>query len=78
MRSNSARIDAGDRARERAFQLIECRSRLQRRGRIDQIGDRLGLHQIDPAVEKRAQREFAGLGEPRAARRWPRRRSRAG
>jgi hypothetical protein len=62
-----ARIDAGDRARERTFQLIECRSRLQRGDRIDQIRDRLGLHQVDPAVEKRAEREFAWLGRARSA-----------
>ena len=60
-----------DLARSRAsacLQLIERRARLQRRHRVDQIGDRFGLRQIDAAVQKRAQRELAGLGEPRAAR----------
>ena len=47
-------------------QLIERRARLQRRHRVDQIGDRFRLHQVDPAVQKRAQRELARLGEPRA------------
>ena len=50
------------------FELIERRARLQRRHGVDQIGDGFGLHQIDPAVEERAQRELARLGEPRAAR----------
>ena len=49
------------------LQLIERGAGLQRRDRIDQIGDRFGLRQIDPAVQKRAQRELAGLREPRAA-----------
>ena len=67
MRSNRRRIDAGNRARERAFELIECRARLQRSRGINQIGHRLGLHQIDPAVEKRPQREFARLSRARPA-----------
>ena len=68
-------VDLGDALGQRAFELIERRARLQRRDRVDEIGDRLGLHEIDPAVEKRAQRELAGLGEPRAQRRSPARRS---
>ena len=62
-----ARIDGGNRARERAFQLIECRPCLQRGGGINQIGHGLGLHQIDSAVEKRPQREFAWLSRARPA-----------
>ena len=70
------RVDLADRSRQRAVQLIERGARLQRRDRVDEIGDRFGLHQIDPAVEERAQRELARLGEPRAARNRRRRRSR--
>ena len=46
-------------------QLIERRARLQWRDRVDQIGDGLGLHEIDSAVEKCAKRELAGLRKPR-------------
>ena len=60
------RIDAANRRRQRALELIHRRARLKRRDRVDEIGDRLRLHEIDPAVEVRAQRELAGLGEPRA------------
>ena len=63
MRSNSAASIARDCARQRAVQLIERGARLQRRDRIDQIADRLRLHQVDPAVHERAQRELARLGE---------------
>ena len=48
------------------MELIERRARLERRHGVDEIGDRFGLHQIDAAVEKRAQRELARLREPRA------------
>ena len=75
IRSNSVASMRGDRARQRAVELIERRARLQRRHGVDQIVHRLRLHQIDPTVEKRAQRELAGLGQPRAARRSPRSRS---
>ena len=62
-------VDARDRAgRQRAVQLIERGPRLQRRHRIDEIGDRFGLRQIDAAVQIRAQRELAGLRQPRARR----------
>ena len=71
------RVDRPRSRGQRAFELIERRARLQRRHRVDQIGDRLGLHQIDPAVQKRAQRELAGLRQPRAARDRRARRSRA-
>ena len=61
-------IDLGDEMSERAVELIERRARLQGRHRVDQVGDRFRLHQIDPPVEKRAQRELARLGGTRAAR----------
>ena len=66
MRSNSSASMCGDARGQRAVELIERHARLQRRGRVDQIGHRLGLHQIALAVEERAQRELARLGEPRA------------
>jgi hypothetical protein len=37
-----------------------------RRDRIDEIGDRLGLDQIDPAVGIRAERELARCRKPGA------------
>ncbi|OLB60903.1 MAG: hypothetical protein AUI11_11970 [Acidobacteria bacterium 13_2_20CM_2_66_4] len=59
-------VEACDRGRQRPLELIEGGARLERRHRIDQIGDGFGLHQIDPAVEERAKRELAGLGKARA------------
>ena len=56
------------RSRQRAFELIERDARLQRRRGVNQIGDRFRLDQIPLAVEKRAQRELAGLGQPRPGR----------
>ena len=48
-------LDRRDRGRQRAFELIECRAGLQRRDRIDQIGDRFRLDQIAlPVKERRA------------------------
>ena len=61
-------VDRGDRRGERALELIHRRARLERRDGVDQIGDGLGLHEIEPAVEVRAQRELARLGQPRAGR----------
>ena len=60
-------IDAGDPARQGSVELIERCARLQRRHRIDEIGDGFGLDEIHPAVQKRAQRELAGLGKACAA-----------
>ncbi len=54
-------IRRGDLAGQRALQLIHRRLRLNQRHRIDEITDRFGLHEIEPAVEIRAQRELAGL-----------------
>ena len=68
MRSNSAASISAIDGRQRPLQLIERRARLKRRDGVDEIGDGFRLRQIDPAVEKRAQRELARLGEPRAAR----------
>ena len=48
--------------------MIERRARLQRRDGVDEIGDGLGLHEIDPAVEECAKRELARLRKPRAQR----------
>ena len=56
-------VDPGDSIGERAFELVKGRARLQRSDRVDEIGHRLGLHEIDPPVQERAQREFARLGE---------------
>ena len=57
-----------DVARERAGQ----RARRRARGRfgvgVDQVGDRLGLRQVELAVEERAQRELAGLRQSQARR----------
>ena len=60
------RVDLARSPRQRAFELIERGARLQRRHRVDQIGDGFRLDQIELAVEERAQRELAGLGKPRA------------
>ena len=38
--------------RQRAFELIEGRARLQRRHGVDKIAHRFRLHEIDAAVEK--------------------------
>ena len=75
IRSNSAASIAAIARGQRALELIERRARLQRRDRLDQIGHGFRLHEIELAVEKRAQRELAGLGEPRARGRSPRRRT---
>ena len=45
--------------------MIESLPRLRGRHRVDQIGDRLRLHEIHAPVKKRAQRKFPGCGEPR-------------
>ena len=60
------RIDHRYRARQRSLELIVRGARLQRRRSVDQIADRFGLNEIDPAVQKRAKCELARLGEPRA------------
>ena len=61
-------VDAANAPRQRALELIHRGARLQRRHRVHQIGNGLGLHEIDAAVEVGAQRELARLGQPRACR----------
>src|SRR6185312_2404595 len=58
-----------NRAGQRPVELIERRAGLQRRGRVDEVGHRLRLHQIDPTVEEGAQRELPRLGDACARRR---------
>ena len=50
----------------RAFGILHRKAPLRLGLGIDQIGQRLGLDQIDLAVEKGAAREFAGFGMPDA------------
>ena len=61
-------VDLRDAVGQRPFQLIERGARLQGSDGVDQIGDRLGLHEIDAAVQKCAKRELARLGKPRPQR----------
>ena len=58
-------VHARDFGRERPLQLVVGRASLERRHRVDEIAHRFGLHQIDPAVQKRAQRELAGFCQTR-------------
>ncbi len=68
-------LERGDAARNRAARLLRGDARLVERGGFDQVAHGFGLRQVDAAVEKGAQREFAGLGQARAGfqRRAPRR-----
>ena len=50
------------------FEIRQRQLRLQRRARVDQIRDRLRLHEIELAVEHRALGELARLRHPRAER----------
>ena len=59
-------IHARDFGRERPFELVVGGASLERRHRVDEIAHGFGLHQIDPAVQKRAQRELAGFGQARS------------
>src|SRR5262249_51634395 len=52
-----------DHPSQRALKLIKGDTRLQRRDRIDQIGHRLRLRQIDASIQKCSQGELARLGE---------------
>ena len=63
------RIDFADGSSQRAFQLVEGSTRLQRRDGVNQIRNRFGLHQIDAAIQERAKREFARFRGAGAARR---------
>ena len=62
------RVDLRDGPRQRTVQLIESRAGLKRRRGVDEIGDGLGLREIDPAVQKCPERKLAWLGEPGARR----------
>ena len=67
MRSSiSASRSACDFAREFAGEAARRRAHGRRRRRFDHVGDAFGLREIELAVEERALRELAGLGEPRA------------
>ena len=57
-----------DGRRELAFERAHGRARRLRGAARDEIGDRLGLQQIDLVVQERAQRELAGLRGTRAER----------
>ena len=68
MRSSSRRVHLTQPRGERAVQLVERHPRLQRRHRVDQVADRLRLDEIDPSVQKRAERELARIRQSRAGR----------
>ena len=55
-----------DAARYRAAGLLRRDARLVERRGVDQIAHGFGLRQVDAAVQKRAQSELAGFGQPRA------------
>ena len=50
---------------KRAFELLRGDLSLVQRLRVDQVADRLGLRQIDAAIQKSAHGEFPRLREPR-------------
>ena len=52
--------------RERALELLRCYFGLVKRLRVDQVAHRFGLGQVEPAVQKSAHGELAGLGQTRA------------
>jgi hypothetical protein len=55
-------------ARERAGQAARRRARRGRARRVDQVGDALGLREVELAVQERAPRELARPGDARAER----------
>src|SRR5260221_14219790 len=59
-------IDLPDRTGQRALKLIERGPRLERRHGFDEIGHRLRLRQVYPAVDERSKRELPRLRQPRA------------
>ena len=61
------RVNFADTGRQRSLELVERGTRLQRGDCVDEVANRLGLHQIHPAVQVRAQRELAWLRQPRAS-----------
>ena len=63
---NQRLLDGSDAAAERATHLAGGQARLGEGLRLDQVAHRLGLGEVEPAGEKGALGEFAGLGQPRA------------
>ncbi|MPM97681.1 hypothetical protein SDC9_144858 [bioreactor metagenome] len=61
------RAQIGDRAAEAAGELPGRHPESAVAAGADQIADRLGLRQVELAVDEGAQGEFAGLGAPRPA-----------
>ena len=64
--AQQGRRDRFDALRERAFQRAPRRPRRAQVGGRDQVGDRLGLDQVELAVEEGALAELAGPGRARA------------
>ena len=64
LESDEILAQCGDAARESAVELRECLPAHRRRARVDQIRDRLGLQEIEPAIEHCAPSELAGKGWP--------------
>ena len=71
--STSASASGVDLARERAVERARRRARRGFGARVDQVGHRLGLGQVELVVEEGALGELAGLGEAQAAAGAPRR-----
>ena len=57
---------SGTSAAKPTLRLLRRDAGLIKRGGLDKIADGLRLRQVDAAVEIGAQREFAGLGQPRS------------
>ena len=53
-------------ARQAALELLQRVSALRGRPRVDQVGGRFGLDQVELPVQDRAPSELPGCGEPRA------------
>ena len=64
--SSKLLLERRDAARNRAPGLLRGDAGLVERGGFDQVADGFGLRQVDAAVEKGAQGEFARLGQARA------------
>jgi len=62
--------------RKFSSELLDAGGKREFRARMNQIGDGLGLGEVEPAVEECTAGKFAGFGQPRA--RFPKsRRARA-
>ena len=57
------RFDRGEAAGDGALRLLGGDARLIERGGFDEVADGFGLREVDAAVEKSAQGEFAGFSE---------------